>query len=199
MAVGQLDASDKRSSMLVLDVEQVTATYEEFWNWAEHRLYVTLGTKPQNIAPSVEVPPQINSDFWENMTKMLETSKVVPHTQQTHQQHPGSTYGFQTGRRENYNDYALAALMGYANKLNTSDIPRTWGKFNQSKYLADDRQELNKGMDCWAIMKRITIDKDILFINLTVDEMINHRFTPGEPVVVFDSAENGITPLMVLP
>ena len=60
IAVGQLDASDKKSSMLLLDVEPVTATYEGFWNWVDHLFYVTLGTKPQNIAPSVAGPPQMN-------------------------------------------------------------------------------------------------------------------------------------------
>ena len=46
MVSGQVDASDKKSSMLILDVYPVTATDEGFWNWVEHRLDAMLGTKP---------------------------------------------------------------------------------------------------------------------------------------------------------
>ena len=83
------------------------------------------------------------------------------------QQQPGSTNSVHTGRRDNYNTYALAALMGYANVFNTSGIPMIWGKFQKSKDLADNRQELKKGMECWSRMKRITIEKAILFLKLT--------------------------------
>ena len=89
--------------------------------------------------------------------------------------------------------------MGYANVFNTSGIPRIWGNFQQSKDLADNRQELKKVMECWARMKRITIEKAILFLKLTLEDTIKLRFTPGGSVAVFESAENGMTPLMVLP
>ena len=69
--------------------------------------------------------------------------------------------------------------MDYANVFNISDIPRIWGKFQQSKDLSDNSQDLKKGMDFWAIMKRITIEKAILFIKLTVEDTMKLRFTPG--------------------
>ena len=74
-----------------------------------------------------------------------------------------------------------------------------WGKLQQSKELVDNRQELKKGIECWTRMKRITIEKTIFFIKLTVENMIKIRFTPGGPVYVFESTENGMTSLMVLP
>ena len=89
--------------MLALDVEPATATDEGFWNWVEHLLDATLGTNPHNIAPAVAGPPQMNADFWANMTKMIGTSIVSLQAQQPHQHHPGYTHIFQTGRRENYN------------------------------------------------------------------------------------------------
>ena len=89
--------------------------------------------------------------------------------------------------------------MGYVNVPNTSEIPRIWGKFHQSKELTDNRQEVKKGMEFWARMKRITIEKSIFFIKLALEDIIKIRFTPGGSVLAFESAKSGITPLIVLP
>ena len=56
MAAGQVNAFDKKRSMLVLGAEPVTATDEGFRNWVEHRLDATVGAKPQNIAPAMADP-----------------------------------------------------------------------------------------------------------------------------------------------
>ena len=48
-------------------------------------------------------------------------------------------------------------------------------------------------------MKLITIEKAILFLELKLEDMINLRFTTRVSVAVFESADNGTTPLMVLP
>ena len=100
--------------------------------------------------------------------------------------------------RDNYNEYALAALMDYANVFNTSDISRIRGKLQQSKKLTDNRQEVKKGMECWARMKQITIEKAIFFLELALEDIMKFRFTPGGSVAVFENSESGITPLMVL-
>ena len=52
---GQVDASYKKSSMLVFVVDPVTAIDEGFWNWVEHRLYAMLGAKPQDISQPCQV------------------------------------------------------------------------------------------------------------------------------------------------
>ena len=130
---------------------------------------------------------------------MLVTSIVVLSSQQPQQQQPGSTQLLQIGSRDNYYNYVMAALMGYTNVFNTSDIPRICGKFQKSKELVDNKQELKKGMECWARMECITIDKSILFIKLPLEDMIKLRFTPGESVSVFESATNGMNPPMILP
>ena len=89
--------------------------------------------------------------------------------------------------------------MGYANVFNTSDIPRIWGRFQQYRELTNNRQELKKGMECWTRMKRIMIEKAILFLKLTLEDTIKLRFTPGGSVAVFESANNSMTPIMLLP
>ena len=68
---------DKKSSIMALDVEPVTATDEGFWNWVEHQLDYKLGAKPQNISPAMTGPSQMNAAFWSDMTKMLGTSIVA--------------------------------------------------------------------------------------------------------------------------
>ena len=89
--------------------------------------------------------------------------------------------------------------MRYSNVFNTSDIPRIWRNSQQSKDLTDNRQEVNKGTECWARMNRITIEKSILFIKLVREDIIKIRSTPGGSVAVFERAESDITQLMVLP
>ena len=185
MAAGQVDAPDKKSSMLSLDVEPVTATYEGFCKLVEHQLDATLGTNPHNIAPVGVGPPLINEAFRTNMTKMLGTIIVTLQYQHPQQQHLGSTHSVHTGRREKYNNDALAAVMGYTNVFNTNGMPRIWGKFKKYKGLADNRQELKKGMECWSRMKRITIEKAIFFIKFTIEDIINISFTTGVSVDVF--------------
>ena len=54
-------------------------------------------------------------------------------------------------------------------------------------------------MECWTRIKRITIEKAILFLKLTLEDMIKRKFTPGGLVAIFESAENEINPLMILP
>ena len=84
---------------------------------------------------------------------------MVIQDQRPQQQHLVSTQSFYIGRRDNYNKYVLAALIGYANVVKNSDISGIWRKFQQSKELADNRQELKKFIECWARMKRIMIKK----------------------------------------
>ena len=52
--------------------------------------------------------------------------------QQIQQQHT-ATPSVQAGHREFYIDWALAALMGYAQVYTETGIPRIWGKFQMSK------------------------------------------------------------------
>ena len=99
-----------------------------------------LGAKPNIIAPVMAGPPHMTVAFLEDMTNMLGTSIVALQAQQPQQHQMGSTHSVQTNMREKYNDYILASLMGYVNVFNTSDIPMIWGKFQQSKDLAYNRQ-----------------------------------------------------------
>ena len=69
---------------------------------------------------------------------------------QQRQQQPTATPIAQAGRREFYSDWALAALMGYAQVYTEVGIPKIWGKFQISKKRADNCQELLAGMMYWA-------------------------------------------------
>ena len=65
---------------------------------------------------------------------------------QQNQQQPTSTPIAQAGRRELYSNWALAALMGYAQVYTEAGIPKIWGKFQMYKEFSDNRQELLAGM-----------------------------------------------------
>ena len=73
------------------------------------------------------------------------------------------------------------------------------GNFQISKECADNRQELLAGMMYWANKNGIEIDTAVLFVNLEIEEMVKTKFNPGCPVAMYESAESGISPLMVIP
>ena len=75
----------------------------------------------------------------------------------------------QAGRREFYSDWALSALMGYAQVYTEYGIPNIWGKFQISKECADNRQELLAGIMYWAKKNDTEIDITVLFINLEIE------------------------------
>ena len=118
---------------------------------------------------------------------------------QQSQQQPTVTTIAQTGRREFYRDWALAALMGYAQVYTEAGIPKIWGNFQTSEECADNRQELLAGMMYWAKKNVIEIDTALFFLNMAIEDMVKTKFSLGGPVVMYDSAESGISPLIVIP
>ena len=82
------------------------------------------------------------------------------------QHKPTDTPIAQAGRREFYSDWALAALMGYAQVYTESGIPRIWGKCQMYKECSENRQEILAGMMYWAKTNGIEIDTAVLFVKL---------------------------------
>ena len=68
-----------------------------------------------------------------------------------------------------------------------------------SKECADKRQELLAGMMYWAKTNGIKIDTEVFFVKLEIEEMVKTKFSPGGPVATYESAESGISPLVVIP
>ena len=74
-----------------------------------------------------------------------------------------------------------------------------WGKFQMSKECSDNCQELMVGMIYWENKNGIEIDIAVFFINLEIQETVKNKFNPGVLVEMYESAESGILPLMVIP
>ena len=89
--------------------------------------------------------------------------------------------------------------MGYSQDYTESGIPTFWGKFQMSKECAENRQKLLAGMMYWAKTNGIEIDTAVLFVNMEIEEMVKTKFNPGGPVAMYESAESGISPFMVIP
>ena len=51
----------------------------------------------------------------------------------------------------------------------------------------------------WAKKNGIEIDTAVFFVKLAIEEMVKTKFNPGGPVAMYESAESGISPLMVIP
>ena len=117
---------------------------------------------------------------------------------QQSQQQPTATPISQSGRREFYSDWALAALMGYAQIYTEAGIPRIWENLQISKECAYNRQEILAGMMYWAKTNEIEIYTAVFFFKLKIEDMVNTKFNPGGLVTMYESAESGISPLMVI-
>ena len=53
-------------------------------------------------------------------------------------------------------------------------------------------------MMCWFKTNGIEIYAAVFFVNLEIEEMVKKN-NPGGPVAMYESAEIGISPLMVIP
>ena len=51
----------------------------------------------------------------------------------------------------------------------------------------------------WAKTNGIDIDKAVFFVKLAIEDMVNTMFNPGDPAAMYESAESGVLPLMVIP
>ena len=54
-------------------------------------------------------------------------------------------------------------------------------------------------MVLWANTNGTEIDTVVFFVKLAIEEMVKTKFNPGGPVAMYESAESGISPLMVFP
>ena len=147
MAAAQMDPSDKKSSVLAMEVKPVTGTDPKFWKWEDHILDDKLGTRPTR-SPVTDRggTSHIDKSFWENLTRVMGSGMGEMLQAQQSQQKPTATPSTQAELREFYSDLALAALMGYSQVYTESGIPRIWGKFQMSNECADNHQELLAGM-----------------------------------------------------
>ena len=89
--------------------------------------------------------------------------------------------------------------MGYSQVYTESKIPRTWVKFQISNEYADNRQDIMVGIMYWEKKNGIEIDTEVLFVNISIKGMVKKKSNPGCPVAMYESAESGISPLMVIP
>ena len=118
---------------------------------------------------------------------------------QQSQQKPTATLSAQARRMGLYSDWVLAALMGYAQVYTEVGIPKIWGTFQMSKECAENCQELLSGMMYWANTNGIEIDTVVFFFKLEIEEMVKTKYNPGGPVAIYERAEIGISPLMMIP
>ena len=51
----------------------------------------------------------------------------------------------------------------------------------------------------WAKKNGIKIDTSVFFVKLEIEEIVRTKFNLGGPVAMYESAESGISPLMVIP
>ena len=55
------------------------------------------------------------------------------------------------------------------------------------------------GMMDLAKKNGIEIDTEVFFVNMEIEEIIKTKFNPGGPVEMYETAESGISSMMVIP
>ena len=71
----------------------------------------------------------IDQSFWENLTRAMGSGMGEMLQAKQSQQQPTVTPSAQAGRRELYNNWSLADMMGYVQVYIGTGIPRIWGNF----------------------------------------------------------------------
>ena len=51
----------------------------------------------------------------------------------------------------------------------------------------------------WSKTNVTDIDTAVFFVKLEIEYMVNTKFNPGGPMVMYESAKSGISPLMMIP
>ena len=95
-----MDPNKKKSSVLNMEVEPVTAIDPKICKWAHHRLDATLVKGPTR-SPVTDrgSTSQTGQSFWENLTKIMASGMGGMLQEQQSQQQPTSTPCAQAGRR----------------------------------------------------------------------------------------------------
>ena len=159
-----------------------------------------LGTRPTiYLVTNRGGTSHIDKSLWENLKRVMVSGIGAMNQAQQSQHQPTASPIAQTGHREFCSDWALVALMGYAQVYTETGIPRILVKFQMSKECADNRQELLAGMMYWAKKNGIEIDTAVFFVKLAIEDMVKTKFNPGGPVAMYKSGESGISKLMVIP
>ena len=137
MAAAHMDPNYKKCSILAVEVEPVTVTDPNFWKWADQILDATLVTRPKkSVVTRRSGTSHIDQPFWENLTKVMGSSMGAMIQSQQIQQQPTATPIVKSGLSKFYRDWALSALMEYAQVYTEAGIPKLWGKFQMSKECA---------------------------------------------------------------
>ena len=192
--------NDKKSIALAMEVEPVTATDPKCWKWEDQRWDVPLGRRPtRSLVTERSGTSQIYQSFWGKLTRKMGSGMGEMIQAQLSQHQTTATPSAQAGLREFYSDWALTELTGYAQVYTETGTSRIWENFQISKECVDNRQELLAGMMYWAKKNGIEINTAVFFVNLSIKEMVKKQLYPGCPVAVYESAESGISPLMVTP
>ena len=89
--------------------------------------------------------------------------------------------------------------MGYGQVYTEASIPNIWGKFQMCKECSENLQELLADMMYWARTNGIEIDTAVFFVKLAIKVMVKTKFNLVGPVEMYESAESGILPLMMIP
>ena len=74
-----------------------------------------------------------------------------------------------------------------------------WGQWTDEK-MTCPRKYLAKGSEnYWAKINGIEIYTAVFFVKLEIEEMVKTKLKLGGPLAMYESAESGISPLIVIP
>jgi hypothetical protein len=98
-----------------------------------------------------------------------------------------------------YNEFDMAALMGYCGVTQPDHVPGLWPQLKQAKKVADQRALILNAMEQWAYDERKEIDTAFFLSKEVVEDIIKIQPNDTNTVGMNSTSARGVSNLVVLP
>jgi hypothetical protein len=195
MAVGQC-ISGTDTQALPLEFQPVTSIDANFHKWAHNHASQYLGEKPQATEAVAPQPAQASIADAESVlmgvTTVLQNIAGSQHkallevTKKSEESKP-------------YDEWDIAALMGYCNVSSPDEVPAIWPKLKVTKKAVDQRAAIVNAMEQWSFEERKEIDTAFFLSKDVLEDILKIQPNDTNTVGLNSTTGRGVSNLAVLP
>lgn len=100
---------------------------------------------------------------------------------------------------KHYTDIEIANLKGYSGVDSVLRLSKIWAEFQTTKNVESHRQMLRRYMQTWADKHSVRLDKRVYFSDKFLEALVKMKLNPGACVAVYESCDEGLSPLVCRP
>jgi hypothetical protein len=173
MAVGQSIAGTDTQA-LPLEFQPVTSIDANFQKWAYNHASQYLGEKPRATEAAAPQPTHVSTAGAESVlmgvTTVLQNIAGSQHkallevTKKSEESKP-------------YDEWDIAALMGYCGVSSPDEVPAIWPKLKVTKKAVDQRAAIVNAMEQWSFEERKEIDTVFFLSKDVLDDILKTSVT----------------------